>query len=113
MPKTKSSGHAGMMVHFIESPQGKAELAKHRLTARDLATAISAFQKAEGVHVGTSIGVNEHGFFGSTRESWRPEQPDAFTEPLINIPWVQILELLGRVPEGTTGEFLEGGSNQH
>lgn len=61
------------------------------------------------VFVGTLIGVNKDGFFGSTREGWRPDQPDAYAEPLLNIPWVQIFEYLGRVPDGTTGEFLRSG----
>lgn len=103
----------GMFAHFIESPNGQAELAKHGLTTRDLAKAISKFQAIEGVYIGTLIGVNEHGFFGSTREGWQPDQPDAFAEPLVNIPWVQILELLGWAPDGSTGEFLEGDGNQH
>lgn len=38
--------------------------------------------------------------FGSSREDWSPDQPDAFAEPLIVIPWVQILEMLCRLPEG-------------
>ena len=101
-----------MTVHLIESPKGQAELAKHGLTSSDLATAIVRFQNAERVHVGTLIGVNEHGFFGSTREGWLPDQQNTFTKPLLSIPWVQIFELLGRVPAGTTGEFLEGGGNQ-
>jgi len=81
------------------------------LTARTLATAIARFQVAERVHVGTLIGVNEDGFFGSTEEGWTPDQPGAFDKPLLSIPWVQILKLLGRVPENTTGEFLESGGN--
>ena len=101
----------GYTVHHIESPAGQAQLAKRDLTTRDLAKAIARFQKAEGVHVGTLIGVNGDGFFGSTDEGWTPDEPGAFDDPLLNIPWVQILELLGRVPENTTGEFLESGGN--
>ena len=102
----------GYGVHLIHSPAGKAELATRGLTARDLATAVARFQAAEKVSVGTLIGVNEDGFFGSTREGWSPDRPGAFDEPLLNIPWVQILELLGRVPENTTGEFFGGGRPQ-
>lgn len=112
MARSKRRSPSGMTVHLIESPEGQAELTRRGLTTHDLATAIASFQKAESVHVGTLIGVNAHGFFGSTREGWRPDQPDAFAEPLLSIPWVQILELLGRVPPGTTGEFLEGGGNR-
>lgn len=110
---TKPNSSPGMIVHVIESPDGQAELAKRSLTTRDLAKAISRFQSIEGVYIGTLIGLNEHGFFGSTREGWQPDQPGAFAKPLVNIPWVQILELLGRAPDGSTGEFLEGGENQH
>ena len=101
----------GYTVHHIESPAGQAQLKKRGLTIRDLAKAIARFQKAEKVHVGTLIGVNGDGFFGSTDEGWTPDRPGAFDEPLLNIPWVQILELLGRVPENTTGEFFESGGN--
>ncbi len=100
-------------VHHIDSPAGQAALASRGLTTRDLARAVAEFQKRDNVRVGTLIGVNQDGFFGSTREGWRPDRPDAFAEPLINIPWVQILELLGRVPDGTTGEFLASGGNGH
>ncbi len=98
-------------VHLVESPAGQAQLAKRGLTTRDLGKAIAEFQKAEKVRVGTLIGVNEDGFFGSTDEGWTPDKPGAFDEPLLGIPWVQIFELLGRVPENTTGEFLKSGGN--
>lgn len=99
----------GYIVHLLESPEGQAALAARGLSKHDLARAIAEFQKRERIRVGTLIGINDDGFFGSKREGWRPDQPDAFAEPLISIPWVQILEYLGRVPEGTTGEFLESG----
>ena len=106
---SRNPNPASYTVHPIDSPAGQAQLVKRRLTSRDLATAIAEFQRVEGIRVGTLIGVNEDGFFGSTEEGWTPDRPGAFDEPLLNIPWVQILELLGRVPENTTGEFLEGG----
>ena len=103
---------SGYTVHLVESPVGQAQLAKRGLTTRDLARAIARFQKAEKVRVGTLIGINDDGFFGSTAEGWRPDQPGAFAVPLLSIPWVQILELLGRAPPGTTGDFLGGGGRQ-
>ena len=92
-------------------PPGRSNWRGAGSPTRDLATAVARFQKAEKVRVGTLIGVNQDGFFGSTEESWSPDRPGAFDQPLLNIPWVQILELLGRVPENTTGEFLDGGGN--
>ena len=113
MARAKPMMRDGTTVHLVNSPKGQTELARRGLTTRALATAIVRFQQAEGVRVGTLIGVNEHGFFGSTREGWRPDQPGAFDEALLIIPWVQILELLARLPAGTTREFLESGGNEH
>ena len=107
--RSRTSKPKGYGVHLIQSAAGQVELVRRGLTTRDLATAVARFQKAEKVRVGTLIGVNQDGFFGSTEEGWSPDRPGAFDQPLLTIPWVQILELLGRVPENTTGEFFEGG----
>ena len=48
--------------------------------------------------------------FGSRREGWRPDRPDAYAEPFIPVLWVRVMELLGRVSKGSTGKFLEDGS---
>ena len=103
--KLPDSAGGDMIVHLIDSPEGQAELASHGLITYDLITAIKHFQVAEGIRVGTLIGVNEQGFFGAKREGWLPEQPDAFSEPLISIPWVQILEYLERAPTKRTRRF--------
>jgi hypothetical protein len=42
----------------------------------------------------------------TTDPQWRPDQPDAFADPIGNIPWVQIHELLGTLPEGSTADFF-------
>ena len=96
----------GYRVHGLDSPEAETELTRQALTRADLDQAIAAFERAEKTQVGTLIGISEDGVFGSSREDWSPDQPDAFAEPLIVIPWVQILELLGRLPEGTTGRLL-------
>jgi hypothetical protein len=43
-------------------------------------------------------------------ESWRPDLPEACAEPFIPVLWLQILELLGRVPEGSTARFRADGT---
>jgi len=48
--------------------------------------------------------------FGSRREGWRPDLPDACAEPFIPLLWLQVLELLGRVPKGSTARFREDGT---
>ena len=99
----------GYRVHGLDTPEAQAESARQDLTRADLDQAITAFEQAEKTQVGTLIGISEDGVFGSDREDWSPDQPTAFAEPLIVIPWVQILELLGRLPEGTTGRLLAEG----
>ena len=101
------TGPKDYIVHHADSPAGAAVLAANKVSASDLARAVAAYQEAEPVRIGTLIGINDDGVFFSTRDDWRPDLPDAFSEPLGNIPWVQVLELLGRVPDGTTGQFLD------
>jgi hypothetical protein len=48
--------------------------------------------------------------FGSNHEGWRPDLPDACSEPFVPLLWLKILELLGRVPEGSTARFLVDGT---
>ena len=48
--------------------------------------------------------------FGSRRAGWHPDLPDACKEPFIPLLWLKILELLGRVPEGSTARFLQDGT---
>ena len=99
----------GYRVHGLDSAEAEGELTRQDLTRAGLEQAITAFEQAEKTQVGTLIGISEDGVFGSDREDWSPDQPTAFAEPLIVIPWVQILELLGRLPEGTTGRLLADG----
>jgi hypothetical protein len=91
-------------VHLIESPDGQVLLARHGLTTRRLATAIVNFQRFERRRVGTLIGINDDGFFGSERDGWRPDQLDSFRDLLLHIPWWQIHELL-EAEEDETGEL--------
>jgi hypothetical protein len=104
----------GTAVHFANSDQGRDILARQRLDLVALAKAIAAYQNTEKVPVATCIGVHETlGFFFSTDPEWRPDDPDAFAKPIGNIPWVQIHELLGRVPEGSTEDYLNSDGNTH
>jgi hypothetical protein len=59
---------------------------------------------------GPSSAINDDGVFGSDREGWRPDLPDACAEPLVPLLWLQVLELLGRVPMGSTAKFLKDGT---
>lgn len=67
-------------------------------------------ERAEGTRIRSIVGINPDGVFGTTIEGWRPDLPDACSEPFIPLLWLKVLELLGRVPQGSTARFLEDGS---
>jgi hypothetical protein len=54
--------------------------------------------------------MNEDGVFGTSRAGWRPDLPDALQEPFIPLLWVEVHELLGRVPKGSTARFIQDGT---
>ncbi len=83
-------------LHDLDSPEAEAVLAE--------------LERTEGTRIRSIAGINHDGVFGATREGWRPDLPDACQEPFIPLLWLKILELLGRVPVGSTARFLEDGS---
>jgi hypothetical protein len=98
----------------MDSEAGRRILARQKLDASQLARAVAEFEATEHVPVATWIGVHKrHGFFFSADPQWRPDAPDAFAKPIGNIPWVQIHELLGRVPAGSTADYLNSDGNTH
>ncbi len=60
--------------------------------------------------VRTVVGFNEDGVFGVSRAGWRADLADACHEPFIPLLWVKLHELLGRVPEGSTAQFIQDGT---
>jgi hypothetical protein len=104
----KQTTGGGFTAHAITSPEGAAILVQQRISVYDLAKAITAYIASEGVRFGTFIGIHDSfGVFCSEDAGWRPDAPDAFTRPFGVIPWVQIHELLGKLPEGTTADYLD------
>jgi hypothetical protein len=102
----------GMKVHHHDSEEGHRILAKQKLTQALLEKAVAEYEEAESIHVGTPIGLHEeHGFFFSENEDWDADHPDAFKETLGVIPWVQIHELLGNVPEGSAAGMVFANAN--
>jgi hypothetical protein len=85
-------------------------LAKQGLSPADLGLALAELERTEGTAVRTIVGINEDGVFGTSCEDWHPDLPDACKEPFIPLLWLKVLELLGRVPEGSTARFLEDGT---
>ena len=99
----------GYRLHAPDSPEAEALLTERGLTGADLDRALAELARTEGIPVRTIVGIND-GVFGSRREGWHPDLPDACAEPFIPVLWLQILELLGRVPKGSTAKFLEDGT---
>ena len=85
-------------------------LAEHGLSRADLQRALAELERTEGTRIRSIVGINDDGVFGTTVEGWRPDLPDACNEPFVPLLWLKILELLGRVPEGSTARFLQDGT---
>jgi hypothetical protein len=100
----------GYRLHPLDSPDGEALLDERGLTRADLKRALAQLERTEGTRIRTIVGINDDGVFGSTRKGWRPDLPDACTEPFIPLLWLKVLELLGRVPEGSTARFIDDGT---
>ena len=92
----------GYQLHAPDSPEAEALLTERGLARPDLDRALAELARTEGIQIRTIVGINDDGVFGSRREGWRPDLPDACAEPFIPVLWLQVLELLGRVPRGST-----------
>jgi hypothetical protein len=100
----------GYRLHPPDSPEAGALLAEQGLSPADLDRAFARLERGEGAAVRTIVGINEDGVFGTSREGWRPDLPDASNEPFIPLLWLKLHELLGRVPEGSTARFVKDGT---
>jgi hypothetical protein len=97
-------------LHGLDSPEAEAMLDEVGVSRADLDRALAELERSQGGRVRSIVGINHDGVFGSTREGWQPDLPDACKEPFIPLLWLKILELLGRVPQGSTARFLEDGT---
>jgi hypothetical protein len=100
----------GYRLYSPDSPEAGALLAEEGLSPTDLDRALARLESTEGTAVGTIVALNEDGVFGTSREGWRTDLPDALQEPFIPLLWLKIHELLRRVPEGSTARFVKGGT---
>jgi hypothetical protein len=97
-------------LHGLDSPEAEVVLAEVGVTRADLDHALAALERSDGVRVRSIVGINHDAVFGSPRAGWHPELPDACKEPFIPLLWLKVLELLGRVPQGSTARFLADGT---
>jgi hypothetical protein len=97
-------------LHGLDSPEAGAVLAEQGLTRADLERALAELERTEGTRIRSIVGINDDGVFGASLEGWHPDLPDACKEPFIPLLWIKVLELLGRVPQGSTARFLEDGT---
>jgi hypothetical protein len=97
-------------LHGLDSPEAEAVLDEVGVTRADLDHALAELERSEGIRVRSIVGINHDALFGSTRAGWHPDLPDACKEPFVPLLWLKILELLGRVPQGSTTRFLQDGT---
>lgn len=107
---TERPRRRGYQLHAPDSPEAEALLSERGLTRADLDHALAELGRTQAIHIRTIVGINDDGVFGSCREGWKPELPDAYAQPFIPVLWVQVLELLGRVPKGSTARFMDTGT---
>ena len=100
----------GYRLHAPGSPEAGALLAEQGLSPADLDHALAELERSEGTTIRTIVGINEDGVFGSSGEGGHPDLPDAGHQPFIPLLWIRVLELLGRVPGGSTARFVEDGT---
>jgi hypothetical protein len=100
----------GYRLYAADSPEAEALLVEQGLSPADLNRALAHLERAEGAKVCTIVGINEDGVFGTSLKGWRPDLPDACTEPFTPLLWLKLHELLGRVAEGSTARFLQDGT---
>src|ERR671918_753890 len=100
----------GYRLYAADSPEAGALLIEQGLSPADPDRALARLERTEDTRVGTIVGINEDGVFGTGREGWRPDLPDACREPFIPLLWLKVHELLGRVPEGSTAGFVQDGT---
>src|SRR5688572_3990917 len=95
-----SPRRGGYRLHAPDSPEAEALLSERGLTRADLDRALAELERTQGTAIRTIVGINHDGVFGSRREGWRADLPDACSEPFVPLLWLKVHELLGRVPEG-------------
>jgi hypothetical protein len=94
----------GYRLYPPDSPGGRELLAGQDLTSADVEQALLRYQEATGTRIEMIVGLNEDGVFGATGE------PAARHQTVVPLLWLQVLELLGRVPEGSTARFRKDGT---
>jgi len=100
----------GYRLYSPDSPEARALLVEQGLGPADLDRALARLERAEGITVRAIVGINEDGVFGTSGQACRPDLPEASDESLVPLLWVKIHELLGRVPEGSTAQFVQHGT---
>jgi hypothetical protein len=103
----------GYQLHSPYSPEAQALLTEHGLTRADLDRALAELARTKSIRIRSIVGINDDAVFGTHRAGWRLDLPDACAEPFIPVLWLQVLELLGRVPRGSTARFLHDGTLPH
>jgi hypothetical protein len=107
---TEITMRRGYQLHAPHRPEVDALLIERGLTRTDLDRALAELARTKDIRIRSIVGINHDAVFGTRRAGWRPDLPDACAQPFIPLLWLQVLELLGRVPEGSTERFVKDGT---
>ncbi|MCZ2341350.1 MAG: hypothetical protein LC104_06080 [Bacteroidales bacterium] len=103
---TKTSKPTRLTLHRVNSDEGRHILALKQLVIDELSHALARYEIVENVQVRLVIGIHEQqGVFYSTDSQWE-NTTNSIGAPVGVIPWMQVYELLGYVPEGSTTDDL-------
>ena len=97
-------------LHGLDSPEGGAVLAEQGLTRADLERALAELERTEATRIRSSSAATMTGYSGPPWRAGGRTCPMPVTSPFVPLLWLKILELLGRVPEGSTARSLEDGT---
>jgi len=106
------ANNTGYAVHHLKSDDGQALLQRYKLTIAEIDKALKLYNSDGNLRIRTVIGISNDGLIGSEKAGWQPNLPDAFTTGLVMVPWIQMLELLGRVPQNSTEAFLDSANTK-
>ena len=100
----------GYRLHAPDSPEAGALLAERASPAPTSTAPSPSWSGPRAPRSAPSSASTTTACSAPAAKGWRPDLPDACHEPFIPLLWLKVLELLGRVPEGSTARFVQDGT---
>ena len=104
------SRRRGYQLHPPASPEAEALLAERGLTRSDIDRALAELERTEGIEVRTIIGINDDGVFALVGQAGIQTCPTPAPNRSSRCSGSRSWSQLGRVPQGSTTNFLRDGT---